>query len=47
MSDAERAAWAKARAGSDTTLAIPVMGTPEALGVAPGTATTQVGSYSG
>ena len=38
MSDSERAAWAK-RAGSDTALAIPVTGTPEALGVAPGTAT--------
>ena len=38
MSDSERAAWAK-RAGSDTALAIPVTGTPEVLGVAPGTAT--------
>jgi hypothetical protein len=37
MSDADRAAWAR-RGANDTTLAIPVMGTREALGVAPGAA---------
>ncbi|HEV2669826.1 MAG TPA: DUF2723 domain-containing protein [Gemmatimonadales bacterium] len=36
MSAAERTAWA-ARAGSDTMLTIPVTGTPEELGLAPGT----------